>query len=394
MKPQAAIITLHRVANYGSCLQAYATQRLFHAYGWESQIIDYYRPSEYPETQVERYFQGRKLSKFKTIWEKYPLAKSALQTPLKQLAAVEKRPFLSFCERYLQITDQEYRTYEELCAAIPSADLYCTGSDQVWNSVWNNGFDPAYTLGFAPAGKPKISLAASIGRENLDDWEKPLFAQALSAYQSISVREECSQALLEDLGIKGSIQVPDPTLMLNFQQWRALITYPPLARKNYILVYKLNRDNRILDYAQALSKRLGLPVLKLALGVHDLDLRFRNVYLPAVTDLLGLFARARFILSDSFHATSFALNFERPFAVVLPGRFQSRITDILGRLDLSDRILTPGSSLKGILTPIEYPTVRQKLEKDRQRGHAFLKQALEPAKTQAKTEPPLSKQDD
>ena len=36
-----AIITLHRVYNYGSALQAYATQTVFERAGYEAEVIDY-----------------------------------------------------------------------------------------------------------------------------------------------------------------------------------------------------------------------------------------------------------------------------------------------------------------------------------------------------------------
>jgi hypothetical protein len=33
---------------------------------------------------------------------------------------------------------------------IPEADIYCTGSDQTWNSKWNRGVDESFFLSFAP----------------------------------------------------------------------------------------------------------------------------------------------------------------------------------------------------------------------------------------------------
>ena len=39
-----SIITLHRVYNYGSVLQAYATQKIFENYGHNVEVIDYITP--------------------------------------------------------------------------------------------------------------------------------------------------------------------------------------------------------------------------------------------------------------------------------------------------------------------------------------------------------------
>ena len=40
------IITRHAVANYGSILQAYATQKIIQRMGYDCEIINYIRPDE------------------------------------------------------------------------------------------------------------------------------------------------------------------------------------------------------------------------------------------------------------------------------------------------------------------------------------------------------------
>ena len=49
--------------------------------------------------------------------------------------------FDDFLKRNLKLTSKSYRTYEEFEKDVPKADIYCTGSDQVWNSYWNEGID-------------------------------------------------------------------------------------------------------------------------------------------------------------------------------------------------------------------------------------------------------------
>lgn len=41
-----------------------------------------------------------------------------------------------------------------------SQDVYCTGSDQVWNYGWNERIEYPYYLAFAPESARKISSAA------------------------------------------------------------------------------------------------------------------------------------------------------------------------------------------------------------------------------------------
>ena len=95
-----------------------------------------------------------------------------------------------FLEKRVQMTRMRYSTFDELMGTPPAADVYITGSDQVWNSIWNQGIDKAYFLDFAPKDKPRIAFSASIGRESLDADEVPETKVLLKKYKAISVREQ------------------------------------------------------------------------------------------------------------------------------------------------------------------------------------------------------------
>ena len=47
VKKKVGIITMHRVPNFGSALQAYALQQKIDSLGYDAEIIDYYYPNEY-----------------------------------------------------------------------------------------------------------------------------------------------------------------------------------------------------------------------------------------------------------------------------------------------------------------------------------------------------------
>ena len=54
-KKKVAIVTRHAVPNYGSFLQAYATQILLNEMNYESSIIDYNRSDESSESFARSY---------------------------------------------------------------------------------------------------------------------------------------------------------------------------------------------------------------------------------------------------------------------------------------------------------------------------------------------------
>lgn len=87
------------------------------------------------------------------------------------------------------------------------ADIYCTGSDQTWNSGWYGRILKSYFLTFCPDNIKKISYAASFGKTSLEDSEKEEIRKYLLRYAAISLREESGVKIIEELGISGSVHV-------------------------------------------------------------------------------------------------------------------------------------------------------------------------------------------
>lgn len=103
------------------------------------------------------------------------------------------------------------------------ADIYCTGSDQTWNSGWYGRVLKSYFLTFCPNRVKKISYAASFGKTFLEDSEKEEIREYLLRYTAISLREESGVKILKELGVSGAVRVLDPTLQLSAAFWHKYI---------------------------------------------------------------------------------------------------------------------------------------------------------------------------
>ena len=369
-------ITLHTTPNYGSCLQAYATQSLFESLGWEPVLVDYWRKTHQTSYLVERAFKIGRLKRWSFLGEHMPhFIKSLMAAMLELKGRRRRRPFKRFQEEKLHKT-RKYISEEELELDPPVADAYCTGSDQVWNSIWNEGFEDPYYLTWAPIGKPRIAFAASIGRDKLDEWEKPLMREALGRYDAISMREKSGVQLLESLGIEDAFLVLDPTLMLNKVEWEKIATIPSSMPEKYILVYQLNPDERFGDYTSNLSQYLGIPIVKICYERNEIQKGAINLVTPEVSDFVGLFLKASYIVTDSFHATAFSLNFEKPFVAILPSRFSTRIANIVELTGTTDRIFRGYGDVDLMLQPIDFSFVKERLNAKRKESLDFLSRAL------------------
>ena len=125
---KAAIITLHSVSNYRTQLQAFATQEKLKEYFDEVVLIDYRREDTY----------GLKL--LKTFTKGNIFRAPAIVPTLMYWKSI----FGKFQQKNLNLTQEKYLTEESLKEFKDKYDVYFTGSDQVWNTGWNNGYHPPW----------------------------------------------------------------------------------------------------------------------------------------------------------------------------------------------------------------------------------------------------------
>ena len=155
------IITRHFIPNYGSILQTYSTQKALEKLGYDSEVINYIKDEE---------------TNKKSVATNSNIKQDGLKSKLKRLGyIILQRPnvtkmnktFEKFREKYLRQTAREYHSSKELKEDLPKADVYCTGSDQVWSTIGTEEYDSTYFLDFVPEGKKCISYAASFGVDKL-----------------------------------------------------------------------------------------------------------------------------------------------------------------------------------------------------------------------------------
>ena len=369
---KVTVITLQNVRNYGSVLQALATQHVFQELGVDVDFINYNK-------------NGRK-SLFKRIASftngKGALAKIIYPIILYPSFVKEDRVFRSFIKRHLNQQEKEYYCIDDFKDFPITSDVYCTGSDQTWNSGWNKGILPELFLKFVPNNVRKISYAASIGKNTLDDWEVEETKVLLSRYQYISVREASAKDIVEkQLGLPSATHVLDPTLQVNKEYWMSVLgnTYKSKYEKGkYVLIYQLNTNPDFDRYAKEFAKRKGWKLVRFCVR-HYQGLRCGKAELiPNVEDFIGLIANAGCVITDSFHATAFSCNMNTPMICIYPNDYSSRLASILKLVGLEYRHLTDYNDFSFVdETEVDFTHVNEVLERERLVGWEFLKKAIE-----------------
>lgn len=367
---KVGIITLHRIVNYGSVLQAYATQKVLQKLGYEAEFIDYY---------PERMHMLGMLKRIKNKKEKFK--KNVFLRNMARLIILPsyfKRfyTFHTFIKKHLRLTEKVYHTEEKIEANLPKADIYCTGSDQVWNTGWNEKIDSPFFLKFVPKEKKCIAYAASFGKAKLEEWEKEETKELLQKYSYIAMREKSGVKILENLGIKNATHVLDPTLLLNKKEWEELIS-KKYENKKYIFMYNINHNKKLDEYARKLSKIKKMPIIIVSYNYHDVLKTGHLKCNPRVEDFLSLIANAEYVLTDSFHCTAYSINFNKNLLVAYPEKFSTRLASIVELTGITNRVIDNYEDLSICDRKIDFKYANNILEEERKKSITYLKQALE-----------------
>lgn len=358
-----AVITQQAVKNYGSVLQAWATQQILEKKGYEVEIIDFRRPWEADNKYYSDLFEKSFLG----------LIKNMVFLPTKMY---QKHIFSHFLNSRLKLTQHTYTTPQDFRNYPIGADAYCTGSDQVWNSGWNRGIIGAYYLDFLDDSQFRFSFASSMGNEQISDEEKKLIKEYLEKYNMLSVREKSSVKILESMGFNDVSLILDPTLQLERKDWKTLIQDEEGQAEEYILLIQLYHNRSFDKFAVNFSKEKGLPLKRLCLRLDQAILPGKSIVIPEVQDYVKYIANAKYVLTDSFHAIAFSLNFNKQFYAILPDKYSTRLKSILELTGLSRRIIQNYRIEKDQVDLINYESVNEILDGYRKESNRYLDKTL------------------
>lgn len=362
-------ITCHDVYNYGASLQAYALQEYLISQGHNVEVIDY-KP-DYMRVHYDFWYVPKNSHYYKKAMSSKLIhfLLCCYFAPKRFATYGRKKSFDSFKDKYLKCT-RRYNSFEELAANAPEADAYVAGSDQIWNSKMQNGKDPGYFLQFGDDSTKRIAYAASFGIPEIQQEHRPIMSKWLNSFDAISVREKTALGILETLGVEG-INVVDPVFLLNKSQWSLFAGEERVIKEKYILVYDLDLCNEELNIeAQRLSSLYNYKIVAVN-GLVKCPYAKKNIANAGPQEFVNLIKNAEFVLCNSFHATSFSIIFNRPFATYYKHKNISRMADLLDNVNLS-------ASLNAVEPKYEYnwEEVNNKIETMLKNSYDFLKEYL------------------
>ena len=347
MNKKIGLVTWYdRGGNYGSTLQAFATQTFLENSGYECELINYKPESHNVKKSIKEILKKMYLFLFnKKVLKKWKKIKIWIKNNINE--------------------SKKITTYRELEKYARDYCVTICGSDQIWNNA-NNIVNPFNYLQFVNK-KKRIAYAPSIARDYIDEKIKDTFKKYVNEIKYLSIREQQGATLIKDIVGREAKVVLDPTLLLNKEEWKMKIpdVDEKLVNEPYIFVYFLSKNDENFKEVEEFAKKNGLKIVTTPM-IYDNN---KLAYEADCSEFLNLINNAKYVATDSFHGVVFSINFEKEFVVFK--RFKdeyketqnSRIYNILNELELNSRLVTSENNINKVLEEtINYSDVKKVLE--------------------------------
>lgn len=362
------ILTFHYAHNYGAMLQAYALQKVLFKGSNDVKFVDYRKRS------IENSYKIFK-----------PIRKNIIKwvrdniNSLKYYNLNKKRykAFNKFMYDKLNLTER-INNIKQLENHL-EADIYITGSDQVWNINIVKGLSDMYTLNFKLNNIKKIAYAASVGDAGLIVQNADEYKNKISQIDYISVRENDAKIELGEIINKDIEVVLDPTLLLTKIDWNNEIEGCSCEKHKYIVAYVVNPDSEYVKIVNYLSEKTGLKIIHFDLKNPGYNNVLKSAYTEGPLNFVNYIKNAEYVVATSFHATVFSIIFNKKFFIIPHRKTGARVINLLRKLDIDGRNFTSLDEFKNINYNFEtdWESVEKKLAREREKSINWLNNAIE-----------------
>lgn len=370
---KVGIMSMQRIANYGSFLQAYALKQLIEEFDCKVEFVDYHVGAPVITENAD--------SKNKFVRK----VEKGLETFQYQAPFAHKLSFI----RYKQSFPQKYMPLLEITDEMnynPTLDCLVIGSDEVFNCIQKNS-NVGYSLelfGKDNHAERLLTYAASFGNTTLEKLEKYKKANEVGAllkkFDAISVRDANSGTIVEQLTGKEPVYNLDPVLTYDYMNCCDKIPQVQTNEKYLILYAYAGRiSNDEADWIAAYAKKKNLKVYAIG-GIQKCADRFVDC---SPFEVLAYFRNAEEVITDTFHGSIFSVITHRPFATLIRKSVgnsygnEEKLSDLLNRLGLTERMTTKVEETEHInQQPIDYEKVDDVLQKQREIAKAYLCQSI------------------
>lgn len=311
-----ALVTCYFQKNYGSQLQAYATQMAFDKLGIDNETIKI--DGLLPEINKAKYrYFLSKIFDINTVKDKMATVRKVIAKKRNPQYAhdlsVRYGMFEEFANTKFHLSRQ-YNSKRELSEAAHDYSAVVVGSDQLW--LPSNIAADYYTLNWVPDDVCKIALSTSFGISVLPKKYGLMAGKFLNRIDYVSIREISGQKLVKQWANRDVPVVCDPTIMFDADEWvnalRATDNGKRFAdNQKYIFVYFLGNNPWERELVRKVREITGLKIVQIAHSDEyvksDVGFADYTPYNVGPKEFEELIRDAEYVFTDSFHCSVFSM---------------------------------------------------------------------------------------
>lgn len=390
---KTAIVSCYFQPNYGSMLQALATQMALDELGYDNETISVDGLNREIRSAKIRYFVKASLSS-DILLSKAGMAAARIRRRLSRgtytkMMRARLQAFSDFEKEQFRLSEAYGSRAELTQACTEKYSAVLVGSDQLWLPA--NIAADYYTLSFVPDSVNTIAYATSFGQSRLPRASERAAMKFLSRIKHLSVREKSGQKIVARLTGRRVPVVADPTLLFDKEEWMRVQQEAPLIQGDYIFCYFLGNNPQHREFASRLSAETGCRIIALPhvdeYVRSDEDYADETPWAVGPGGFLNLIRNAQWVLTDSYHCTAFSMQYERKFFTFrryhrkTRQSTNNRLDTLLEQCGAKERLLSGEEEISACTgLEIDYTKVRSRILLLRENSWQYLKDALEDGK--------------
>lgn len=419
------LVTFAPHPNFGTCLQSYALNFVLRKMGHDVEFI--YNRREEPPVPMKKlilmlikriaksFLSQEQLKRYRS--KAKPIDKNAIViNSSPRILELPNHPLLEFLSKFpgyqyfakkwyygnlqkrkvydFTFLDGNFKmrrlyTHKDYSDVVADADIFITGSDQIWNPFCG-GYNPMMFLEFVNDGTKCIAYSSSISQQEIHPSIKGRMKTALEKFAHIAVREQRSVELLNLLLRRTDVKlVVDPTYLLTATEWEQFGKHAHIefeVPQKYIFCYFVGakRSDVYERMVQDVKRFTGIDEV-ITLDCCKRNLTYGNGFTykdGGPYEWVYLLKHASYICMDSFHATVFALKFQKEFVHVMKnsdsetGSQNTRMYDLLSRYDILYKNYQDDGGDEWKKT-VNYQRLNPVIDKEIKESMEFLKKEIE-----------------
>ncbi len=348
------IVSMQRVVNQGSFLQAFGLRKMIEFTGAETCFSDI-KPG-INNSRCAEHFRGEFIGGIRKYYAKFKLHNKIVQQ-CEILRAAQ--------ETDLQLSRPEF----------DSPDITFIGSDEMFNCLAPSPWGISKQLfGDVEGCLRTVTYAVSCGHtryQNIPQEYREYIGNAMGKFASISVRDTSTMEFVSEFG-KDAVYNLDPVLIYDFAKE---IRQKDIGCK-YLLIYSYS--GRIHDIAdikaiKRFAKKNGLKTV--AAGEMQYWCDINLVVHPF--EILSIFKNAEYVLTDTFHGAVLSIKYEKNFACLIRSSNKNKLEDLLERLNRTDRQITGIEQMNAMFEQApDYDTTRKIIAKGRLEARQYIESCI------------------